>query len=230
MPFDAYNSYARADVSRRRLFRAAKRRIRRRLPGACGRPKPTGCYGATASRRIYSGGLRGIADTRGVHLLQATQPACMPTLNAATHGDANCRSLATQVEAYFGKTSRPRHHGCGLAGIRTRFALRGHDRRSRANHRDAQRQGHYGCPARACRPVSRAASLDADAHGTARGCAACRRIRAAENFHIRCTDEGGAAGAGKILDSFRLSMPSVRRGNVRSCWRTAFPSPGITHI
>jgi hypothetical protein len=49
----------------------------------------------------YFPGLRDVAVPRGVNLLQATQPACMPTLNAATQGDASCRDFAAQMEAFF---------------------------------------------------------------------------------------------------------------------------------
>jgi hypothetical protein len=51
----------------------------------------------------YYFGLHAFAAPRGLNLLQATQPACLPTLNAAAQGDANCRSLAVQVEAFFDK-------------------------------------------------------------------------------------------------------------------------------
>jgi peptidoglycan/LPS O-acetylase OafA/YrhL len=49
----------------------------------------------------YYYGLRGIADANGVNLLQATQPACMPTFNAAAQGDASCRVFAAQLDTYF---------------------------------------------------------------------------------------------------------------------------------
>jgi peptidoglycan/LPS O-acetylase OafA/YrhL len=49
----------------------------------------------------YFPGLRDVAVPRGVNLLQATQPACMPTLNAAAQGNASCRDFAAQMEAFF---------------------------------------------------------------------------------------------------------------------------------
>jgi peptidoglycan/LPS O-acetylase OafA/YrhL len=104
LQFDTYNGYAYA-----RVFRA----------GVCFDP-PKGVFGAACLAPAagkanwllwgdsfaaqYSGGLRGVVETKDAHLLQATQPACMPTLNAARQGDANCRNLATQVEAFFGET------------------------------------------------------------------------------------------------------------------------------
>ena len=36
-----------------------------------------------------------------MNILQATQAACMPTLNAAAQGNASCRNFATQMEAFF---------------------------------------------------------------------------------------------------------------------------------
>ena len=41
------------------------------------------------------------AGTDGLHILQATQPACMPTFDAVAPGQASCRGLAAQMEAYF---------------------------------------------------------------------------------------------------------------------------------
>jgi peptidoglycan/LPS O-acetylase OafA/YrhL len=49
----------------------------------------------------YYHGLRKVADEREIHLLQATQAACMPTLNAAAQGDTSCRSFAAQMDAFF---------------------------------------------------------------------------------------------------------------------------------
>jgi peptidoglycan/LPS O-acetylase OafA/YrhL len=50
----------------------------------------------------YFHGLVGIADPQRVNILQATQPACMPTFNAAAQGNASCRSFAAQIDAFFG--------------------------------------------------------------------------------------------------------------------------------
>ena len=49
----------------------------------------------------YYDGLGKIADAHTVHILQATQAACMPTLNTAPQGNASCRSFAGQIEAFF---------------------------------------------------------------------------------------------------------------------------------
>jgi peptidoglycan/LPS O-acetylase OafA/YrhL len=50
----------------------------------------------------YYPGLARIADRYAVNILQATQPACMPTLNAATQALASCRSFAEQLTTFFG--------------------------------------------------------------------------------------------------------------------------------
>jgi len=49
----------------------------------------------------YFHGLRKTTDSQAVNIMQATQAACMPTFNAAAQGNAACRSLATQMEAFF---------------------------------------------------------------------------------------------------------------------------------
>jgi len=49
----------------------------------------------------YFPGLRGFTVPRGVNLLQATQAACMPTLNAAAQGNISCRDFAAQMESFF---------------------------------------------------------------------------------------------------------------------------------
>jgi len=51
----------------------------------------------------YFHGLDSITDPQTANILQATQPACMPTFNAAAQGIASCRSLAEQMDAFFGK-------------------------------------------------------------------------------------------------------------------------------
>jgi peptidoglycan/LPS O-acetylase OafA/YrhL len=50
----------------------------------------------------YFDGLRKTTDPQKVNVLQATRPACMPTLNAAAQGNTSCRSFAAQMQAYFG--------------------------------------------------------------------------------------------------------------------------------
>jgi peptidoglycan/LPS O-acetylase OafA/YrhL len=49
----------------------------------------------------YFYGLSRNAGPQGVNVLQATDPACMPTFNAAAQGAASCRSFAAQMQAYF---------------------------------------------------------------------------------------------------------------------------------
>ncbi len=48
----------------------------------------------------YFHGLSKTVDQRAVNVLQATQPACMPTLNAAAQGTAACRVFAAQMQTY----------------------------------------------------------------------------------------------------------------------------------
>ncbi len=50
----------------------------------------------------YFHGLAKATDPDAVNILQATQAACLPTLNAAAQGIAYCRSLATQMDRFFG--------------------------------------------------------------------------------------------------------------------------------
>ena len=49
----------------------------------------------------YYDGLHGNVDPARVNILQATQPACMPTLDAAAPFTGYCRSFATQMQAVF---------------------------------------------------------------------------------------------------------------------------------
>jgi peptidoglycan/LPS O-acetylase OafA/YrhL len=50
----------------------------------------------------YFHGLGAAVDPQAVNVLQATQLACMPTLNAAAPGVASCRWVAEQMRAFFG--------------------------------------------------------------------------------------------------------------------------------
>jgi peptidoglycan/LPS O-acetylase OafA/YrhL len=50
----------------------------------------------------YFSGLRKATDPASVNILQATQAACMPTLNAAAQGNSSCRDFAAQMEGFFG--------------------------------------------------------------------------------------------------------------------------------
>jgi peptidoglycan/LPS O-acetylase OafA/YrhL len=49
----------------------------------------------------YFYGLSKVAGAQSLDILQATQPACMPTLNAAAQFTESCRGLATQMQAFF---------------------------------------------------------------------------------------------------------------------------------
>jgi peptidoglycan/LPS O-acetylase OafA/YrhL len=49
----------------------------------------------------YLDGLSRVADPHSVNILQATQPACMPTFNAAAQWLASCRGFAGQMDAFF---------------------------------------------------------------------------------------------------------------------------------
>jgi peptidoglycan/LPS O-acetylase OafA/YrhL len=49
----------------------------------------------------YFHGLSRNADPESLHILQATQPACMPTFDAAAQGHLPCRNFDAQLQAYF---------------------------------------------------------------------------------------------------------------------------------
>jgi peptidoglycan/LPS O-acetylase OafA/YrhL len=49
----------------------------------------------------YFYGLAKTTNPQMINILQATQAACMPTLNAAAQGNASCRGFAAQMEAFF---------------------------------------------------------------------------------------------------------------------------------
>ncbi|HXN70588.1 MAG TPA: acyltransferase family protein, partial [Bradyrhizobium sp.] len=50
----------------------------------------------------YFHGLHTTTDPQTINILQATQAACMPTLNAAAQGNASCRRFAAQMDDFFG--------------------------------------------------------------------------------------------------------------------------------
>jgi peptidoglycan/LPS O-acetylase OafA/YrhL len=58
-------------------------------------------WGDSLAAHYYSG-LRAAIDPERVNILEAAQPACVPTFNAATLGGAPCRALSGQMSAYFG--------------------------------------------------------------------------------------------------------------------------------
>src|SRR5579872_5576316 len=49
----------------------------------------------------YFHGLYEFTSARGVNLLQATQPACAPTLDSASQGNISCRDFAAQMAMFF---------------------------------------------------------------------------------------------------------------------------------
>ncbi|CCE07283.1 conserved membrane hypothetical protein [Bradyrhizobium sp. STM 3843] len=51
----------------------------------------------------YYYGLKASLDPEVINIMQATQPACMPTLSAETQGLASCRAFAAQMRDYFGE-------------------------------------------------------------------------------------------------------------------------------
>jgi peptidoglycan/LPS O-acetylase OafA/YrhL len=56
-------------------------------------------WGDSLAAHYYSG-LRKATDPEKINILQATQAACMPTLNAAVQGNASCRSFAAQMATF----------------------------------------------------------------------------------------------------------------------------------
>ncbi len=64
--------------------------------------KPNALLWGDSLAAHYFHGLRKAADAQAVNMMQATQPACMPTFNAEAQGNASCRSFATQMDAFFG--------------------------------------------------------------------------------------------------------------------------------
>ena len=62
-------------------------------------------WGDSFAAHYYPGLLHASAPL-SVNLLQATQPACMPTLNAPAQGEVSCRDFAAHMQEYFDK-ARP---------------------------------------------------------------------------------------------------------------------------
>jgi hypothetical protein len=54
----------------------------------------------------YFSGLSKVTDPQAVNILQATQAACMPTLNAASQGIASCKAFAARMDSFF-QTAKP---------------------------------------------------------------------------------------------------------------------------
>ena len=70
------------------------------LKFAAGRPNVLLWGDSLAAHYFY--GLSHAADVRSPNILQATEPACMPTLDAAAQGTASCRGFAAQMLGFFG--------------------------------------------------------------------------------------------------------------------------------
>jgi peptidoglycan/LPS O-acetylase OafA/YrhL len=62
-------------------------------------------WGDSLAAHYYSG-LRKATDAEKVNVLQTTQAACMPTLNAAAQGNSACRGFGAQMDAFF-RNRRP---------------------------------------------------------------------------------------------------------------------------
>ncbi len=71
----------------------------------------------------YFHGLRSFTDSIGANLLQATQPACMPSLNAPVQGGLLPRLCCGDGRVLSQGKARSRHHVGRLAGIRPRSAI-----------------------------------------------------------------------------------------------------------
>ena len=66
-----------------------------------GGPSPGAPKGNSNALKHGRYSAKAVADRREINLLQATQAACMPTLDAAAQGDVTCRLFATQMDAFF---------------------------------------------------------------------------------------------------------------------------------
>ena len=115
----------------------------------------------------YFHGLSEHALPLDANILQVTQPACMPTFEAAAQGYPPCRGVAAQMQAYFG------NHKPDLVILSADWLeyarpprFDGHDRRSQADDRTAQRLGHSRRPAWACRAVQEPLARDAAARAS----------------------------------------------------------------
>ena len=92
----------------------------------------------------YYDGLGKMADAQAVNILQATQAACMPTLNAAAARQCVMPQLCRANGSILPRAqARPRHSLRGLAGIRPSAEIRRHDRRSQTDDFAAQRPWHF---------------------------------------------------------------------------------------
>jgi peptidoglycan/LPS O-acetylase OafA/YrhL len=98
---DAYNSY---DSERLYDYRGCFTPVNDTFSDACLRLAPGKTnlllWGDSFAAHYFHG-LGAAVDPQVVNVLQATQLACMPTLNAAAPGVASCRWFAAQMHAFF---------------------------------------------------------------------------------------------------------------------------------
>ena len=99
---DAYNNY---DSERLYDYRGCFTPVNDTFSDACLRlvPGKTNVllWGDSFAAHYFHG-LGAAVDPQVVNVLQATQLACMPTLNATAPGVGSCRQFATQMQAFFG--------------------------------------------------------------------------------------------------------------------------------
>jgi peptidoglycan/LPS O-acetylase OafA/YrhL len=99
--FDAYNAYDFAPLYRAgRCFDPTNGRLGDECLGPVAGKINVLLWGDSLAAH-YAYGLTKALDPEKLHLLQATQPACMPTLNAAAQFLAACRDLDAQMASYF---------------------------------------------------------------------------------------------------------------------------------
>ena len=104
--FDAYNSYDMKPVYR---YGACFTTPDGRVAEDCLRPvsgKTNILLWGDSFAAHYFHGLRAHLDPKTVHIMQASQPTCMPTFSAETQGVGVCRAFAVQMGEYFAQ-ARP---------------------------------------------------------------------------------------------------------------------------
>ena len=103
--FDAYNSYDFKEIYRfGTCFAPDNGRFDDCLKVVPGKRNVMLWGDSLAAHYLY--GLKKSIDPDSVNILEATQAACMPTLNAEGPGIASCRNLAAQMDAFF-RTVKP---------------------------------------------------------------------------------------------------------------------------
>ena len=104
--FDAYNSY---DMKPLYRYGACFTTPDGRVAEDCLRPvsgKTNILLWGDSFAAHYFHGLRAHLDPKTVHIMQASQPTCMPTFSAETQGVGVCRAFAVQMGEYFAQ-ARP---------------------------------------------------------------------------------------------------------------------------